>query len=60
MGFGGEVKVTVFVDTTVVSFGAVIDNCVYVSCDLEVIIVIPINFILVDDTIGAKCPVYYI
>jgi len=58
VSFGCEVKVTIGVDTTVVGLSSVIDYCVNVLGDLEVIIVIPVDFILVDDTSCAEGPVY--
>jgi len=55
---GGEVQVTILINATVISLGAVVDDGVDVLRDLEVIVVIPVDFVLIDDTSSAEGPVY--
>jgi len=60
VGCGGEVQVTILINATVIGLGSVIDDGVDVLRDLEVIIVIPVDFVLVDNTSSAEGPVYYV
>lgn len=58
VGLGGEVQVTILINATVIGLGAVVYDGVDVLGDLEVIVVIPVDFVLVDDTSSAEGPVY--
>jgi len=60
VGLSGEEQVTILINATVIGLGAVIDDSVDVLRDLEVVIAIPINFVLVDDTSSTEGPVHYV